>query len=257
MDMKLANNLQELEKLFGTRMLDYEQKLKQVSSGSTSTTAVNITTLSSEFSDFKSFVMQSLSAIKTQIELLTHGLDRHETIMRRKVLLVHGIGEKQGEKLSSVVYQLLADKMKLPGISEEDIQVCHRLGPAQDKTRPILVRFLNMEHRHLVWDNKTSLKGSGITVSEFLTKTRHQVFIAAREHFGLNRCWTVEGRIIVLVSNKVRRKIETRAELQSLVEQFPSATTIADATKPADPASPKNPSPTAAEKTAKRSRRRH
>lgn len=252
MDLKLANNLEELEKLFGSRMHEYEEKLKKASA-STGTVAVgDISALSSEFSEFKSFVLQALTTMKSQIGLLTSMVDKHETFMRRKVLLIHGVPEKKDEKLLEVVAKILSDKMKLADVSEGSLHACHRLGSSAGKTRPILVRFLNMEHRHMVWDAKTMLKGTGITVSEFLTKSRHRVFMAARQHFGLKRCWTIEGKVVVMVSPNTRRKIETASELQLLVKNFPDSlnAVVPAATGAAEPA------PSVAERAAKKPRRR-
>lgn len=221
MDIQLANNMEKLEKLFSTRMRDYEEKLQKATTGA-GCAQPDISTLSREFFDFKSFVWQTLSAMKTQIELLTLGLDRHETAMRRKVLLFHGLPEKSNERLHEVVHKVLTDHMKVSDISSDNLQICHRLGSSQVKTRPVLVRFNDIEHRHLAWDSKTALKGTGITISEFLTKSRHQVFMAARSHFGVKQCWTTEGKISIILPDKSRRKIESLGELQQLTSQFPS-----------------------------------
>lgn len=222
MDIQLVNNLEKLEQLFSTRMRDYEEKLQKVTTGA-GCAQPDITTLSREFHDFKSFVWQTLAAMKSQIELLTLSLDRHETAMRRKVLLLHGVPEISNEKLHEVVHRVLTDRMKLTDVSLDNLHICHRLGSPQAKTRPVLVRFHDVEHRHLVWDSKTALKGTGITVSEFLTKSRHRVFMAARTHFGIRQCWTVEGKISIILPDKSRRKIESLGELQHLISQFPSS----------------------------------
>lgn len=222
MDIQLANNMDKLEKLFSTRMRDYEEKLQKVSTGAGSTQP-DVSTLFREFHDFKSFVWQALSAMKSQIELLTLGLDRHETAMRRKVLLLHGLPEKPNERLHDVVNKVLTDQMKLTDVSMENLQVFHRLGSSQVKTRPVLIRFRDVEHRHIVWDNKTALKGTGITISEFLTKSRHQIFMAARSHFGTKQCWTTEGKISIILPDKSRRKIESLGELQHFISQYPSS----------------------------------
>lgn len=229
MDIKLANNLEELEKLFGSRMQDYEEKLKKATAGNEPSHS-SIASLSCEFSEFKTFVLQSLSKIKTQFELLSQGFDKHETFMRRKILLVHGLPEKKDEVLRDTVLKLFTDTMKIPNVSADYLVVCHRLGFTQSRTRPVLVRFLKMEHRHTIWDNKTTLKGTGITISEFLTRTRHRVFTAARQHFGIKQCWTVEGRILVLLPDKTRRKIESWSEIQALIQQHPSSTAGAEQT---------------------------
>ncbi|KAL4703064.1 hypothetical protein ACJJTC_015199 [Scirpophaga incertulas] len=72
-----------------------------------------------------------------------------------------------------------------------------------------------------IWNNKTKLKGTKISIKEFLTKPRQGVFIAARKHFGINKCWTSGGIIIVLLSDGTRKKITSMSELQHLTAQHP------------------------------------
>lgn len=240
MDIQLANNLEELEKLFSSRMADYEDKLQKFSAGAI-TTHPDISALSSEFLEFKSFVWQTLSTLKSQMELVICGLDRHETAMRRKVLLFHGLPEKENEVLHDSIHKIISGKMKVTNITMENLHVCHRLGSFNGKSRPILVRFLDIQHRQAVWENKTTLKGTGITISEFLTQVRHKTFMAARKHFGIKNSWTVEGKIMVLLPNKSRRKIESMAQLQLLVAQYPQETDAPSESTQSSQLSPKNP----------------
>ncbi|KAJ8730930.1 hypothetical protein PYW08_002343 [Mythimna loreyi] len=221
MDSKLTASLEDLEKLFGSRMQEYEAKLQKATTGTPS--SPEIVSLASEFSDFKQFVCQALSNLKSQIEILAAGFDRHETVMRRKVLLFHGVPEKENERLPDVIHDILTNQIKLTELAKDSnvIHVCHRLGSKQQKARPILVRFFRMESRQLVWDSKKGLKGSGITISEFLTQTRHRVFMAARKHFGMLNCWSAEGRIVVVCPDKSRSKLETASELHALMVKFP------------------------------------
>ncbi|XP_072938248.1 uncharacterized protein [Epargyreus clarus] len=254
MDLQLASNLEELEKLFSSRMADYEDKLNKCAAG-TSSVHPDITSLSREFTEFKSFVWQTLNKLKTQMELLALGLDRHETFMRRKVLLFHGLPEKDNEKVHERVLHIISNQMKETSISMDNLHVCHRLGSFNGKCRPILVRFHDIQHRQVVWEGKTALKGTGITISEFLTQARHKAFMAARKHFGVKNCWTVEGKIMVLLPNKSRRKIESLAELQILVAQYPPETTDAACESSQTQLSPKNAASkgaTAARKTRRR-----
>ena len=127
--------------------------------------------------------------------------------------------------------------MRLPDFSLGDLQVCHRLGTSTTKPRSILVRFRELEQRRLVWDTKTSLRESGIIISEFLTKSRHDVFMAARKHFGVKNCWTTDGKIVILLPDKTRKKVEVHSELQSVISLFPAARPLVpDPQKGAKPA---------------------
>lgn len=253
MDNKLIQSLEELERFFSSRMSEYEDKLLQASSVPDLAHS-DISALSRDFSDFKVFVCNTLCHLKTQIELLSLGLDSHETVMRRKILLFHGIAETAHEKLNATILNIFSKHLMLDDIHADHLDVCHRLGSSQGKSRPVLVRFSNMEQRRLAWDSKTALKGTGITISEFLAKTRHQVFMAGRKHFGVNNCWSAEGKIVVLTPDKSRRKISTMGELENLISLYPACSSMPEnsaATAGTSTAKATGPSPKAAPQKAK------
>lgn len=111
--------------------------------------------------------------------------------------------------------------MGVSNISNNNVAACHRLGVKKGKPRAVLVRFTDYRYRHLIWSNKTSLKGTGLTISEFLTVSRHHVFMEARKHFGMTNCWTADSKVFVLLPDKNRRKLELMSDLEKLIEQFP------------------------------------
>ncbi|CAH2058048.1 unnamed protein product, partial [Iphiclides podalirius] len=130
------------------------------------------------------------------------------------------LAQKEKGSLAASVIEALTNQKKLPEFSEADISSCHRMGKDSSRPRPILVRFQAYKKCSEVWENKTCLKGSGVTLSEFLTKSRHEVFKRARIHFGVKDCWTSEGRIVVLLPNKSRRRIERMSELEELIQRY-------------------------------------
>ncbi|KAJ8707086.1 hypothetical protein PYW08_011220 [Mythimna loreyi] len=219
---KLSSCMEDLSATFSSRMDTYEKELKTVSSNDV--THKTIASLSRDFVEFKCLIWKTMTALKSQMELLTVGLDRHEMASRRQVLLLHGLAEHKDEDHTSQAVAVLKEKMKIPNVTPADISSCHRLGADSGKPRPLLIRFSGYNLRSEVWRNKTILKGSGVVVSEFLTKPRHDMFMNARKHFGVKQCWTSEGKIIILLPDKSRRKIESAAELQQLVALFPAAT---------------------------------
>ncbi|XP_022826260.1 uncharacterized protein LOC111356209 [Spodoptera litura] len=221
---------EHMQALFTTKMAAYEEKLQKLSAQSP---APDLALLHKDFTEFKQFMLQALANFKSQSELLALGLDRHETAMRRKVLLVHGIPERRDEQLPDVVIKVFHDQMKLAELRKGNIHVCHRLGSSGRGSRPILVRFYMTEHRHLVWDNKKSLKGTGITISEFLTQLRHRAFMDARNHFGISNCWSVEGKIVIVAPDKTRHKIECISQLQELIVRFPLTPSKSSTPEPA------------------------
>lgn len=218
---KLSTNMEELAGTFESRMLHYESDLKKLAS-TEKLPHKDLDTLSREFMDFKTLIWKTLAMVRSQLELLVQGLDRQETASRRKVLLFHGITESSEKVVGDSIVQLISSQFKMPDISLKDFSACHRLGTNTSKPRPVMVRFADYKLRSLVWNAKTSLKGTAITVSEFLTKSRHDVFTAARKHFGIRQCWTSEGRIVILPPDNKRRRIESMSELMPLLAEFPA-----------------------------------
>lgn len=216
---QLCGHGDDIAKLYA-HMGDFEVRLQKATS-SPDVGHTDLAALSRDFNQFKTFVWQVLKKLKDQTTLLSLGLDRHETFLRRKVLLIHGIAETKDEQLHKVIIDILNNKMKLSELTSDDLQVCHRLGTISKKPRAVLVRFRDLDRRRLVWDSKTSLKGTGVIISEFLIKSRHTVFLAARKHFGVQNCWSSEGKIVLVLPDKTRKKIEAASELQELIQLFP------------------------------------
>lgn len=218
---QLSKSIVELTKWMDTRMTEYETQQQAPSAG---TPTVKV--LSADYLSFKSMVWKALEMLKSQLELIVNSLDRVETHSRRKVLLFHGVTEEDAEDVTKKILNTIQGQMKLPLVNDETVEVCHRLGVKKDKTRPVLVRFATMKHRSSVWNAKTALKGSSISVSEFLTKPRQDVFNAAKKHFGKKNCWSSEGVIVVLLSDGSRKKVITMSELLLLVNQHPQKTEV-------------------------------
>ncbi|CAG4930217.1 unnamed protein product [Colias eurytheme] len=85
-----------------------------------------------------------------------------------------------------------------------------------DRPRPIVVKFKDISLKRKIWSAKKDLKGSGITLSEFLTKSRHDLFMAARKRFGVERCWTRDGNIFLIGPDGNRHQINAPADLDDI-----------------------------------------
>lgn len=221
LSLKRASNLEEVIKMFKSRMDEYDEKQEKLQKVNPDNP--DVTALSRDFSNFKTFVWKTLSLLKAQLELLSLGMDRQEAFLRRKVLLIHGVPEEENENPKALITDVICRRLHLTDFASDDIQVCHRLGRnKRDQPRPFLIRFNELHHRDFVWNNKTVLKGSGYTISEFLTKSRHLVFLEARKHFGVKNCWTMNSRITVLLPDKTRCNFELMSELDAIKLRFPS-----------------------------------
>ncbi|KAL4708836.1 hypothetical protein ACJJTC_019352 [Scirpophaga incertulas] len=216
---QMNNNLQHMMSIFTSRMSEFEKILAEQVSGS-SGTPQTVKALAAEYTGFKSFILDAITILKKEIELLVHGYDHLESQSRRKVLLFHGLPEKKDEVLQDRIVTLINDQMKIADFNDNGIATCHRLGEfKKDRSRPVLVRFSQLRTRSTVWNAKTKLKGTKVSVKEFLTKPRQEVFTAARKHFGITKCWSADGIIVILLPNGTRKKITSMHQLQELQSQ--------------------------------------
>ncbi|CAH1641385.1 unnamed protein product [Spodoptera littoralis] len=208
----------EMTSMFQQRMADFERQQRDNAGAANEATPV----LSAEFVAFRSFIMQFLCVFQQQVSFMVQAMDDMQMRSRRKILLLHGVSESDAkeEDTKQVVVRVIKDRLKLD-IKPTDIKRCHRMGRTSQKARPILLKLHDVALRDNIWRDKTRCKGSGVTISEFLTKTRHSVFMEARAKFGVSQCWTREGIIFVLDSKGVRHRLTSRNELDNIVLQQP------------------------------------
>lgn len=208
----LKQSISDLSDLFGATMASFQDKLTK---GAASVSPITSTGLQLDFNAFQSFVVLALTTLQRQVELLSRDMDAMEMRSRRKMLLIHGIPESDKEDTSATVVGALAKQDLNVGLN--DIGRSQRMGrPIKGKARPVLVKFCSLEARKKGWFGKKKLKGSGVTISEFLTKPRHDAFMDARKVFGISKCWTMDGTIFILTPDGVRHKVHTSAEVRVL-----------------------------------------
>lgn len=207
----IKDSLSALAQMFNARMSEFQQELQKSSSPFTTAS------LSAEFSSFRTFIMTALTTLQRQVEFLGREMDRLEMKRRRKMILLHGVEEEKAEDTNALVTSLFADHLDLPTFASSSIKFSHRLGkPSNNRNRPIVVKFTEVDIRDKVWFAKTKLKGTGVTQSEFLTKTLHDTFVAARQRFGIRKCWTREGRIYIIAPDGSRHQVETYSDLEAI-----------------------------------------
>lgn len=206
--MDAARTLSQLEVEFQQRMTAFEGELQKNLAASP-----NMAGLAAEFSTYKAFVTKALKALQQQISVMSQSIDQIEQRSRRKILLLHGVTEAKDEVLPTVIVGVLRERLQTE-FSKNAIQRCQRMGrAAAGKPRPILIKFDTMNNRDSIWQSKTRLKGTGYTISEFLTKTRHQLFMSARRTFGISKSWTHQGSIYVVDAEGVRHSIRRPEDL--------------------------------------------
>ncbi|KAM3965583.1 uncharacterized protein ACR2FA_000428 [Aphomia sociella] len=218
----IQQSINSLMDHFNSKMSAFEQDLQMVNTG-----PVTVSSLAADFSAFRIFITGTLSNLQRQVELLANQMDQFEMRSRRKMLLIHGVQEHKDSRSSEEVVKIVRDNLKLSNFSLNDISRSQRLGrnPAS-KPRPILVKLRDVTTRDSIWYAKTGFKDTGITISEFLTKSRHDAFVAAREHFGLKKCWTRDGFVIIVGADGSKHRVCTIQEVDKLVSL--AATVVAE-----------------------------
>ncbi|CAH2102563.1 unnamed protein product [Euphydryas editha] len=207
----LKTTLSTMAETFHTRMNEFQQDLQRTSS------PVTTTSLAADFNEFKKFIISALTTLQSQVELLSRVMDRQEMNTRRKMLLFHGVPEDKSEDVSARITSLVAENLNLANFSSASIRSSYRLGRSSGKKpRPIVIKFNDLAVRDKVWFAKTKLKGTGVTQSEFLTKPRHDAFLAARERFGVNKCWTRDGYIHIMAPDGLRYRAEWLPDLDEI-----------------------------------------
>ncbi|KAL4707406.1 hypothetical protein ACJJTC_008591 [Scirpophaga incertulas] len=190
----LQETIERLQQVFTQSMDAYEGKLQAAAPSG------NVSNLSVEFAAFRSFIMSAIQCLQRQVRVVANQLDTIEMRSRRKMLLCHGVPEQKNEDTAAVMAKIIVDQIKLSGFSVNDIGRCHRMGHNKeaDKPRPILIKLREHTVRERIWYAKSALKGTGVTVSEFLTRPRHEVFMAARTKFGVSKCFTQNGIVVAI-----------------------------------------------------------
>lgn len=211
----IQNSIDALAASFASRLAAVEDRLQKVSPEK----VPSVNSIAADFKQLQAFVVSSFSNIQKQLSLLTNECDNMEMRSRRKMLLFHGVPDAKDGDTVEVVTGVINKHLSSLCLQPEHISRVHRMGRlSPNKPRPILVKFSSVQVRDEVWFSKTGLKGTGVTVSEFLTKRRHRIFVAAREKLGISKCWTSGGRIVALGDDGKRHSITSLEDL----ERFPA-----------------------------------
>ena len=154
------------------------------------------------------------------------GLDNLEQYGRKNCFILHGLNieklpnshdnySKFLEMLLSIINQSLGLRL-----STNLIDIAHPLPKARNGKVPITIKFLRRLDRNNVFWKKKMLAGSGLALTESLTKMRLALFTETQSLIGKNKVWTFKGTIYFEINSK-REAIQTQLDLYSLAESLP------------------------------------
>lgn len=211
----LHQSLEDVREMCAAKMAEFQGNLDRAVSAGTS--APTVASLHADFLSFKKLILSTISCLQQQVEILARDCDRLEMQRRRKILLVEVAGEDTGS-----VFLDKVSGMKL-SLSRDTLSRSQRMGrPSKEKPRPILVKFRRVEDRDRVWFGKSALKGTGITLSEFLTRGRHNTFLEARKRLGVSKSWTRNGVVVVVAPDGKQHRVTSLSELNMACGAGPS-----------------------------------
>ncbi|KAI5749403.1 hypothetical protein M8J76_007070 [Diaphorina citri] len=173
------------------------------------------------FFSFKALVMCELTSIKEQLSKQDERLNNLEQYSRRNCLLIHGVAEvgagseSEDDCVASAV-SIFKEKLKVD-ILPFHIDRAHRIGKKDSaKNRAIIVKFVSYAQRRLVFSVKKLLKGSGIHITESLTKMNYQILDEAKKIYYKENVWTYDGRVIVKDRLDRKHTVVSMEDLKSL-----------------------------------------
>jgi hypothetical protein len=157
---------------------------------------------------------QTCRNLQDNIDNLVLEIDALEQYGRQNCLLIHGIPETRSDRGNSVentealVLGVMNNKLGL-GMDSSSLDRCHRLGlgggnhearggQTHQKSRPIIVKFVAYSVRSEVFRCKRKLKGTGLAITESLTRRRMETYKAVFKHRNVQSLWTIDGRIVAL-----------------------------------------------------------
>lgn len=148
--------------------------------------------------------------------------DALEQCGRRNCLIFHGIDEVpnkgDGESTDGKIIDVINDKLAVK-INPSDIERSHRLMRKiqTTKPRPITVKFSSYNMKAEVYRQKRKFKGTGIVITESLTKIRLKLYHIVSKHAKVETAWTSDGKITALLSGSNRKvTIENDQDLLKL-----------------------------------------
>lgn len=180
--------------------------------------------LFNSFIEFQGLVNGELNGLKMQVDALNKSISQVKRMLDynlqcsyRNRILMYGVPENNTETTTSMI-DLVVDSVNKAAkdrgfkLQTVDVGDCYRYGRENsDRHRPILVEFVRPFIKGLVFANKSSFKGSDITIAEYLTKTRYAIYREAKKKFHRDS-WTLNGNVYVKMNGE-KKKINDISEL--------------------------------------------
>ena len=192
----MQNIEKQVKELFLLAKENKEKHIKGESDLSELTEAIDL--ISGKFDDYESErrekdkiikeLKSEVSDLNISVKNLENQLDYQEQYSRRNCILIHGITETQDENTDDISLRTINEHLELE-LTEKELDHTHRIGNPKSgnkRPRPIIAKFARYNTRRKVFVNKKSLKNTGISITDSLTKHRMKFLKKAKNEFGFN-----------------------------------------------------------------------
>ncbi|XP_066143079.1 uncharacterized protein [Euwallacea fornicatus] len=203
LELSLTNGLAELK----SELLGNEE---------TATPPANLDDCVRRITSFEHRALKEISEVRTEILNTDQKLSDLKQELLLNNLVVHGMKENRDTvyRAQNEFCDMVKRNMGIH-ITPGDIDFCYRMGPPQDnRSRPLVVAFVNRWIRNDIFNSKRLLKGTGMLVFENLIYERLVLFRKVRALVGVKNCWTRRGKIFVALDGE-KKQITDINELES------------------------------------------
>jgi hypothetical protein len=141
-----------------------------------------------------------ITDLHRKVEALEIENNRLEQYSRRSHLRIHGLQIPEGKDTRAAVVEFCNEHLKDIELHARDIEVAHPLPLTTKQERAkrpkaIIVRFFAREVRDTVIKAQRSLKDSGITITEDLTRKNTELLQKLKASKKFANVWSWNGRI--------------------------------------------------------------
>ena len=139
-------------------------------------------------------------------------MDDLEQYQRSNCLILHRSDSANNENYNEFLKELV--KLKLPStdvIQKQDIDIVHCLlalnRSRQDRAGtkfipPIIIKFVCCSVQNYIYSSKSKLVGSGLFITESLTRKRLHFLKVAQQEFQVQNTWPLKGSIFVHIKGE-------------------------------------------------------
>ena len=168
-DDKLCGKFDELHSAVKSELCE----VKKIATSAHSMAVANAAAIESLRKDLFN-VHRKCNGLSAKNKRLTEQQEAQDTYSRRENLVIRGVAEREAEtdeQCVESVRRILINNINIDEtvVNEMVIVRCHRMGTKDISglyQRPIIVRFLDYNHRKLVWGKRTVLANTPISFSE-------------------------------------------------------------------------------------------